>query len=116
LPPTVNTRSQIVHYCCVLWSTNSGHWFRFIRPVPRLPLVFCIRCSCVVAERCSSWSGNAARLSLLALGWHNHDLIHSVFKLLKNRSIGALSQPLPRRLMLCLMRQRPSIWRNSTLV
>ncbi|MCZ4324019.1 helix-turn-helix domain-containing protein, partial [Pseudomonas anguilliseptica] len=26
----------------VLWSTNSGHWFRFIRPVIRLPLAFCI--------------------------------------------------------------------------
>ncbi|MDU0381556.1 ATP-binding cassette domain-containing protein, partial [Pseudomonas aeruginosa] len=36
----------------LLWSTKTGHWFRFIRPVIRLPLAFCIRCNCVAADGC----------------------------------------------------------------
>lgn len=41
--------------------------------------------------------------------------IHSDFRLRNKRSIGALSQQLPRRLMLCIIRYRQSHWRNIRL-
>jgi hypothetical protein len=56
----------------MLWSTNSGHWFRFIRPVIQFPLASCIRCSCVVVDGCSNPSGSAAHQPQLVLGWYSH--------------------------------------------
>ncbi len=58
-------------YTPVLWSTKSGHWFRFIRPLIQHQLAFCIRCSCVVADGCSNPSDSAARPPQLGLGWHS---------------------------------------------
>ena len=55
----------------VLWSTKSGHWFRFIGPLIRHQLAFCIRCSCVAADGCSNPSDSAARPPQLGLGWHS---------------------------------------------
>ncbi len=55
----------------LLWSTKSGHWFRFIGPLIRHQLAFCIRCSCVAADGCSNPSDSAARPPQLGLGWHS---------------------------------------------
>ena len=58
----------------LLWSTKTGHWFRFIRPVIRFQLAFCIRYSCVVVDGCSS----ATHQPQLALGWHSHAPAHAL--------------------------------------
>lgn len=55
----------------LLWSTKSGHWFRFIRSLIRHPLAFYIRCSCVAADGCSNPSDSAARPPQPGLGWHS---------------------------------------------
>ena len=60
-----------LQFVSVLWSTKSGHWFRFIGPLIRHQLAFCIRCSCVVADGCSNPSDSAARPPQLGLGWHS---------------------------------------------
>src|SRR3990167_7342228 len=59
----------------VLWSTNSVHWFRFIPPLIRLLLAFCIRYSYVAVDGCSRPSDSAARppqaaVVGIAMLWH----------------------------------------------
>jgi hypothetical protein len=63
----------------LLWSTKSGHWFRFIRPLIRLPLAFCIRCSCVAVDGCSSPSGSAAHPPQPDPGWYSLILASTPF-------------------------------------
>lgn len=46
----------------------------FIRPLIRPPLAFCIHCSCVAVDGCSSPSGSAARLPKPGLSWYSHAL------------------------------------------